>query len=162
VSIVRAGHERIADLEPLWTALQGHHIAISPRLGGLTPRTPQESWQLRSRHYEEVLSHPGAFLLIAEGNGDAVGYALVDLVGGSHGYRSGTLVGEVETLSVAPDSRRAGVGTALMDAVERELAQVGVREIRLAVLPANAEAIRFYKRRGMEPILHVLYGKIGQ
>ena len=40
--------------------------------------------------------------------------------------------------------------------VDAELARIGVRDLRIAVVPANADALRFYERRGLPPFLTVL------
>jgi len=159
--IVRAGPERIADLEVLWKALQDHHARIAPVRAGLRARSADAAWERRRPKYEALLATPSAFVLIAERAGRPVGYALVHLAEASHGYESGERVGEVETLSVLGAERGNGIGSALIDAVERELATQGVRELRLSVLAGNDDALRFYERRGMMPFAHVLLGPVG-
>ncbi len=158
--IAKGGPERIADLEPLWRALQEHHTEIAPILAGLPARCSDEAWRLRHLKYEALLSTPGAFVMVAENDEQLIGYALVHLAEGSVGYETGSLVGEVETLSVAPQARRHGVGTALMDAVEHELVSHGIDEVRLGVMAGNDDAVGFYQRRGMGTFAHVLIGKL--
>jgi GNAT superfamily N-acetyltransferase len=160
MEIVKAGVERVEELEPLWKALQQHHSQVMARPAGLTPRDLDESWGLRRRKYRSLLAEPGAFVLIAEDDGDPVGYAMVHLSDGSIGYTTSETVGDVETLSVMPSARGAGVGAALMDAVDSELAALGIREVRLGVVAGNDDAIRFYERRGMRPFAVTLIGKI--
>jgi alpha/beta hydrolase fold len=43
VRIVRAGAEPLTDIEPLWKALQEHHAAVAPTLGGHEARTPEDA-----------------------------------------------------------------------------------------------------------------------
>lgn len=95
VRIVRAGAERLADIEPLWKGLQEHHAAVAPTLGGLEARTPEEAWERRRVKYELWLDDPDAFLLLAERDGRAVGYALVTLGEGSQGWAAGERVADV-------------------------------------------------------------------
>lgn len=159
-TIVRAGRERIDELEPLWRSLQEHHVALAPTLGGLPARSPQESWLLRRRKYAAALEDPGAFLLIAERPRGSIGYALVSLAEGPSGWDYGDRVADVETLAVAPDARGQGVGTQLMEAVERELVRRGVRTFRVLVIAANEDAIRFYEGRGLVPVSQVLLGRV--
>jgi GNAT superfamily N-acetyltransferase len=85
----------------------------------------------------------------------------VSLAEGPSGWDFGERVADVETLAVAPEARREGVGTQLMNAVERELLQLGVRALRVLVIARNHDARRFYERRGLLPISHVLLGRIG-
>ena len=60
-------------------------------------------------------------------------------------------VSDAETLAVTEERRGEGIGGALMDAVERELAARGLDDVMLGVLPGNAGAIRLYERRGFRP-----------
>jgi ribosomal protein S18 acetylase RimI-like enzyme len=67
---------------------------------------------------------------------------------------------ELETLSVLPESRGAGVGTALMAAVHELARELGAGEVMLYVMDGNEDALRFYERYGMRPYLHVLLGAV--
>jgi ribosomal protein S18 acetylase RimI-like enzyme len=69
---------------------------------------------------------------------------------------TGSRIAEVQTLCVRPTDRSAGVGTALLDVIERTLAGQGVRDLQVAVVATNADAIRLYQRRGLTPRLVVL------
>jgi hypothetical protein len=73
VTIVRAGRDRIDELEHLWRSLQEHHRGLAPTLGGLPARSPEESWLLRRRKYAAALEGPDAFLMIAERPGASSG-----------------------------------------------------------------------------------------
>jgi ribosomal protein S18 acetylase RimI-like enzyme len=160
--IARGGAERIADLEPLYLVLHEHHATVSPLLAGMEARDPGESWSRRRARYEQWLSTPGSFVLIAEEGERAIGYAVVSLGDGSQGWGSGERVGDVHDLAVLPEARRRQVGSELMDEVERELLRAGVGECRLKVIPANADAIHFYERRGMLAVAHVYMRSIGK
>ncbi len=160
VHVVRAGAERVPDLEPLWKALQHHHADLAHKLPELTARSVPESWDRRQAAYETWLAEPDAFVLLAELGGEAVGYALVRIVDGFHSFGTEERIGSVETLSVLPEARGRGVGSALVDAVERELAEVGVGRLKLAVVEGNEEALRFYSRRGLSAVSHVLVGRV--
>lgn len=160
VQIVRAGAGRIADLERLWMALQRHHADLVEALPALTARSLQESWDRRRAAYEAWLAEPDAFVLVAELRGEPVGYALVRIVDGFHSFGPDERIGSVETMSVLREARGRGVGSALMDAVERELAEVGVGRLKLAVVEGNEEASRFYAGRGLSAVSHVLVGHV--
>ena len=66
-------------------------------------------------------------------------------------WRTGDRVGEIESLGVLPEWRGRGIGSRLLDVLERELAAGGVRDLVLGALPGNRAAIRLYERRGFRP-----------
>ena len=51
-------------------------------------------------------------------------------------------------LRVAPDARRLGVGSALLDAVERRAMERGARSLRVETQDINVPACRLYHRHG--------------
>lgn len=161
VRVVRAGAERIGELEPLWRALHDHHTAIAPTLAGYQVRPAAESWQRRRARYEVWLSDPDAFVLLAERGSTPVGYALVTLGAGLDGWDAGERVGDVQTLAVRHDARGEGVGSLLLDAVDDRLAALGVVALRLLVVAPNMDAIRFYERRGLVTASQAMLGRIG-
>jgi GNAT superfamily N-acetyltransferase len=52
---------------------------------------------------------------------------------------------------VAPEARRSGVGSALVDRVVEWARTNGIRRLLLDVADGNAEAIALYQRKGFEP-----------
>ena len=60
--------------------------------------------------------------------------------------------GEIADLAVLPAARRRGVGTALLDRTEKDLAARGVRTLYLEVRESNADALALYRSRGFEPV----------
>lgn len=159
--IRRGGSDRVDELEPLWTALHRQHARVAPSLGGLRVRSDSAAWDRRRRAYQSWLRAPDAFVLVAERGGDPVGYVLVRFGHGLHGWDSDERLPVLESLAVLPDARGAGVGTALLDAVEGELASRGARHFILGVIPQNSAAIRFYERRGLVPVNVQMLGTIG-
>lgn len=90
--------------------------------------------------------------LVAEAGGEIVG----TVVGGFDGRR-----GMVYHLAVSHPFRQQGVGTALMEELERRLREKGCIRSYLLVLDDNVEAMHFYEARGwdrMDPAVHI-YGK---
>lgn len=80
------------DLEPLWKALQESHAALTPSLGGLNPRSADDSWAAARESYAKWLRDPDAFLIIAERAGRPVGFALVTMGEPYWGWASGERV----------------------------------------------------------------------
>jgi len=53
-------------------------------------------------------------------------------------------------VGVGPSFQGLGVGTALMEAAFRDLAEEGFEQVTLTVTDANAGAVRLYQRLGFE------------
>jgi ribosomal protein S18 acetylase RimI-like enzyme len=123
-------------------------------------RTASESWERRRHSYVEWLSSAGAFLLVASRGERTLGFALVTFAGAYSGWESGERVAELKDIVVAPAARGQGIGSALLDRLEAELASVGVSEYRLNVIAANEDAIRLYRRRGMTHVTTVMLGRV--
>lgn len=161
VEIVRAGVERIADLRPLWESLHEHHAAVAPHLEKLGPVRPlADSWAVRRILYAEWLAEPDAFVLVAEDQSTPVGYALVHMRGPEETWATGERIAELETLTVLPAYRRQGIGTALIEAVYRELRMIDVRHLAVSVIASNANAVRFYERLELSRFLISYIGNV--
>jgi len=133
-------------LEPLWSALRLHHASVAPGFGA--PRERADSWQRRRSEYEQWLGDPGAFALVAGRSGKLLGYAMVRPRRPSPTWPLAEPAAELETLSVLPEERGQGVGSALLEAVRGELATRGATALSLLVVAGNDEALRFYERHG--------------
>lgn len=144
-------------IEPLWNALREHHASVTPDLG--QPRSRKESWERRRGQYERWLESSDSFALLAERSGEGVGYAMVHVRDGSPTWPLGERAGEIETLSVLPGERGRGTGTALLEAVRRELGGLGISELSLLAISTNHDAIRFYERHGFAT--HALWMRTG-
>ena len=160
VHIRRAGAEALDDLRPLWLELHHHHQAVGgPALG---PYVDDEaSWAARRALYGEFFAG-GGFAALAERDGALIGYALVAIKTSAETelddtWVSSPRVAEIETMSVLPEARGAGVGTALLDFVDAELAAAGIDDVLIAAFVTNLDAIRLYERRGFRPAsLHMI------
>jgi GNAT superfamily N-acetyltransferase len=155
-----AAATEIDAVEPLWNALQAHHTAISPDLGEGTPnREPGDAWEMRRSKYERWLQEPDTFFVLAEAAGEPVGYAFVTVGRGYASWRTGQRLAELETLSVLPEHRGAGVGSALLDAAWGRLAELGVGDMAITTTTTNVDSHRFYEREGFQQRFAVYYGK---
>lgn len=100
------------------------------------------------RHF---VSRPSAFALVAETSSSPVGRMAGFVVAG-HNPRSKSGAAHLVTIDVAPDERRSGIATMLMDAVETHYEALGCTAIQLEVAVDNAGAHRFYTHRGFSEI----------
>lgn len=95
------------------------------------------------------MRRPGSFTLVAESAAEPGGN------GSSSGEILGFIVAEVRrrtghiiTIDVVPGSRRGGLGSALLQAVEDQLCRAGAEVVELETAVDNMGAIQFYKRKG--------------
>ena len=142
-------------LEPVWSTLREHIGEVSE---GMPPiRERSDSWERRRDEYHRWLGEPGSFCLVAEEGGAVVGYAMVRLGPGDDTWQTGERQAELETLAVVPSARGRGVGGALMNGVDEELALLGVVDLFVGVVVGNSDALRFYSRYGLRPSFVHLY-----
>lgn len=149
VELIRGGLELAPRIEPLWTALFDHHLAVGA--AGLATIQRSETWPRRLAHYRGLFAaHPEAEFLLAVRDGRDVGYAMRYVereAGGEHG--DGTML--LETLSVLPEARGNGIGSGLMDAVDRAARRSGITRSAVEVLGGNSRARDVYLERGYAP-----------
>jgi len=155
--ISKAGLERIDDLEPLWSSMHEHHLAVGSEID---LRATPDTWPLRRAEYERWLAEPDAFVMLAEQQGRPVGYALVNFREMDDVRTTGPRFAVLQSLAVLPEARGEGVGTALMAAVYGELRRLGVGELEIGVLFANQGARRFYEREGFRPWAVEYFGPV--
>jgi GNAT superfamily N-acetyltransferase len=142
---------------PVWASLLEHHGEVEP---DLRTRPAAESWPMRRSEYESWLAHPDSFAVVAEEDGEPVGYAVAHVRGPDETWVTGERTAELETLAVLPGHRGTGIGGALMDAVEEELGRLGVEDMWVAVVAANTDALRFYERRGLRSYMHRMHTRL--
>jgi ribosomal protein S18 acetylase RimI-like enzyme len=64
---------------------------------------------------------------------------------------TGKRIGELESISVLPEYRGQGLGSRLLDEVDREFDSLGVEDVVIGLLPGNEGALRLYERHGFRP-----------
>jgi ribosomal protein S18 acetylase RimI-like enzyme len=141
-------------LEPLWVSVHRRHAESMPELAPYVD--DRETWAVRSAMYAELLAKPDTILFLATDGDAAIGYGLAHVLAAgdtwiADTWRTGGRIGEIESLAVLPSHRGQGIGTRLLEALESELATIGIRDLILGVLAGNDDAIRLYRRRGYRP-----------
>lgn len=148
---------RLADLpalEPLWVSVHHQHAESMPELAPYLD--DKQTWAARSQLYRELLAKPGTILLLADAGPALAGYGLAHVMPATgtwtaDTWRTGALIGEIESLGVLPAYRGQGIGSRLLDELISQLAAAGVHDLVLGVLPGNTAAIRLYQRYGFQP-----------
>lgn len=152
--------EEIDAVEPMWNALQKHHVRITPELGPQTPgRDLADAWRMRHSKYIRWLEDPETFFVIAEDESGPIGYAFVTVGPGYASWRTGDRAGVLETLSVLPGHRSSGVGAALIEAAWEQLGELGIEDMAITTTKTNVDAHRFYARQGFSQSFVVYHGK---
>ena len=64
----------------------------------------------------------------------------------------GSVVAKLDDVSVKPDRRAKGVGTALLEQLKEQLRKESVTRIDVAVHVDNPDARRFYEKMGFSPL----------
>ncbi len=117
-------------------------------------RTADDSWAFRQAEYEEWLGGGNADrfgLLLAERDGELLGYAMVSIGPGAATWGDlGEVTAEIESLSVLGRERGAGVGAALTAAAVEFAREGGAGSVLVAAAHSNEDALRFYRREGFD------------
>jgi ribosomal protein S18 acetylase RimI-like enzyme len=79
---------------------------------------------------------------------DENGVAGICVIGYAISTSMGAVVAKLDDVSVKPDRRGRGIGTALLEQLKRQLRKESVTRIDVAVHIDNPEARRFYERLG--------------
>jgi len=156
LTIELAGVERVDAVRELWLELHRHHRSIN----ATAPLVEDDaaSWRRRRALYVHRLTAGTGFLVLAVDDGAAVGYAVVCIEDGPDDtFPVGDRYAELYSLSVASALRGRGIGTRLLDFVDRELERRSIRDVKVAVMAANTGAQKLYERRGLRPVETVLY-----
>ena len=154
LSIVRGSIDDVDSLEPLWVAVHHAHAASMPELAPYV--SDAETWAEHRPLYVELFEKPDTTLLLARVDGALVCYALLHVEPVRETFiadtwRTGERIGELESIAAAPSHRGQGIGSALLDAVDREFEALGVADVIIGLLPGNDGARRLYESRGFRP-----------
>ena len=93
---------------------------------------------------------------IADIEGRSVGYLLVVYL---FSLERGGVMAEIDEFFVTPAQRSLKVGAALLEAATTAMTQRGITHLQLQLGNRNANAQRFYDRRGFKPLpgYHLLH-----
>lgn len=149
--IALADAARVDELEPLWRGMVEHHRGVAGR--DWPVRTGEAAWARRRPQYLQWLADGEGWLLIGTPEHDRrpAGYAFVRLVPSGASWELGDRIGELESLAVAEHARGTGLGGQLIEAARDLLSAHGVDYWTVAVVEANAGAVRLYERHGFRP-----------
>lgn len=117
-------------------------LADVAELARLEHRCFSDPWSAQG--FREMLGYPYVVGLVAELKSKAIaGYLIARIVEDE---------GEILNLAVVPESRRQGIGLALLEEGLAVLSERGVEEVFLEVRASNQPAVDLYVRRGFRPV----------
>ena len=111
-------------------------------------------WPARegTAYYADLVEDPDCLCLLAR---DGAGH-LIGRLRRPDPLRPGAVTAVLESMRVAPDRRRTGVGGALVDAFLAWAREHGANETTVQAYAQNAGALAFYQARGFRPFLVTL------
>lgn len=137
---------------------EGIH-ALACELADVTGDAHPFMESVRARMMELLDSRHAGVLVAEDGEAGIVGavsfWVKPDLA-------HGDTVAEVPMLAVSEESRRSGVGQALMAEVRERAAKMGASLIELVTIPANVAARDFYRSLGFVETDHVVLEFVGE
>jgi ribosomal protein S18 acetylase RimI-like enzyme len=139
----------IATLGRLGALLVRMHHDLDP--ARFIPADPDtEHWYGVYLHSQ--LGRPDVVVLVAERDGEVIGYAYAGLEGTDYMALRGP-AGALYDIMVDPAHRRAGTGRALLDATLSALAALGAPRVLLSVAELNQPAQQLFLRAGFRPTM---------
>ena len=134
------------------TCVRAFHLADQPAVDALWRAVFPDSppWNESNADIRRKLAVQPDLFLVAELDGRVVGTTMA----GYDGHR-----GWVHLVAVSPESRRRGIGRALMAEAERRLAALGCPKLNLQVRGTNRGVVAFYERLGFVVEDRVSLGK---
>jgi len=136
--------------------------ADTPRLGILGALLVETHYQFDPRRFLKArdrtpadygrfllrqLDDPDSVLLVADDNGDVIGYTYATVEGYDYMALRGP-AGVIQDIIVDPEFRGRGAGSALLDAVLASLEFRGVPQVVLSTAEKNETAQRLFARKG--------------
>ena len=101
--------------------------------------------------FEEMLANPMTRIFIAEENGDAIGYVFCQVIERPETpFTYARRFLHIDHISVRPNARKRGAGTALMNQVEGLAKELNVSKIQLDSWEFNISAHSFFEGMGFQ------------
>ncbi|SNR47338.1 GNAT family N-acetyltransferase [Halorubrum vacuolatum] len=133
-----------ADIEPIRTVAKD---SLTASYGHVVEETyleeAAERWYGRA-DLEEAIDDPATRFIVAIDGGAVVAFAE------SYVVDRRERVGEIDWIHVDPEERGRGIGSELLDRIERELRDADVDAIEGRVLAENEAGAAFYEQKGYE------------
>ena len=142
---------------PLWKTGRGpasdasrYNVGVPFAIREFQPEDFETLWRIDQECFPPGISysrtelkvyirHRGAFTLVADSEAGIGGFIVA---------HTGATAGHIVTIDVIARARRTGLGSLLLRAAEKSLANGGARTVGLETAVDNLAALAFYKRHG--------------
>jgi len=125
----------LADCEAI---VRAHRASVTTLCAGHYTSEQIEAWIARRQLQEYHSAVQNALVLVAEQDGDVIGFCQIDLISGV-----------IHALYVDPHHIGQGVGRSLLLAMQDEARAVGLRRLHVS---ATLNSVAFYQSRGFLPL----------
>ncbi|MFN8378660.1 MAG: GNAT family N-acetyltransferase [Anaerolineae bacterium] len=133
----------------LWADLVAYHHALDAALPAAAPDGPSRY----ARAIEDHLRSSTTRVLVAEYDGQVVGYILGVVADMVSSFFTHEATGFIADLFVMPEHRRRSVGRHLVVAMAEWFASCGMRQYEWHAAAHNEEALAFWNSLGGAPVL---------
>jgi len=136
--------------------VEEHHDFDPLRFLSARDRTPADYASFLARQ----LGKPDAVVLVADDNGDVIGYAYATVEGYDYMSLRGP-AGVLQDIVVDPEYRRRGVGRLLLEAALASLKSRGAPRVVLSTAKRNEAAHRLFASAGFRPTMIEMTRELG-
>jgi ribosomal protein S18 acetylase RimI-like enzyme len=117
-------------------------VDIDTQVTGIEKR---DYWRSVYRRYGEAAG-PGAQFLVAEADGEVVGFVIGEVRDWEFGAPP---CGWVFAIDVKPEARLGGIGTRLLESICTGFRRAGVRKVRTMLASDNTLILSFFRSQGL-------------
>lgn len=130
------------------TILRPAHVSEAATLASLSRLHIEYGlrWRWTPARVRSSIKDAETMVLVASVEGDVAGFAIM---------RFGDAAAHLHLLAVAPAHRRAGIGKALIQWLEKSCRTAGMRHVRVELREQNDVARRFYADLGYRRVGHI-------
>ena len=156
IRFARPGDEE--SLAGVWYEMVIHGQALEHGYGDLKPK--EDCIALMTERFRVAIGLPGYFTVVAEIQGEVVGYAAGNIVNLPQ-YRVETEKLQVYSVSVSEQYRSRGVGTALLARMDEVAREQNIRIVEINTVHRKNPAVDFYRRQGFETMDYIMVKHLG-
>lgn len=149
MDILKANAAHLKVIVTLNRVVQGLHAKEEPRRFRLFEEGAV------TKFFQCALDDPAVTVLLAIDGDKPLGYALLRVQNRpEEAFSLPRSFVELEQIAVDPESRKRGVGSALIDEALAVADSLGPGDLELSVWDFNSDARRLFQRKGFTPCLH--------
>ena len=154
IEIIKAEEKHVADIGNLWWEFMEVHQNADPIF---TPREGSIPGFIEN-HLRRFMKSEDGFVLVALEGEKVIGYALVEIMAASPGFKR-EKYGEIDQMAITANCRRNGVGEKMFAAIMIWFQSKSINRVELQTTAKNVLANAFWQKHGFEIYQHTLYKK---